>query len=75
MAISGKSNTLSAFDIEGDPIGEAIPYDNGCSKNRSLIKSITFGEDHLQSPYINLAKALNLIDKYGTALIAVYAKK
>ena len=69
LAISGTSGTLTAFDLKGAPIGEAIPYDQGCNKNRSLIKSLTVAEDHLQSPYSSLAKALNLIDKYGTNIL------
>ena len=69
LAISGTSGTLTAFNLRGDPIGEAIPYDQACNENESLLKSITVGEDHLESPYSSLAKALKLIDKYGENIL------
>ena len=51
LAISGTSGTLIACNLNGDPIGKAIPYDQACNENKLLIESITFGEDHLQTPY------------------------
>ena len=69
LAISGTSGTLTACDLRGNPLGEAIPYYQACNDNKILIKSITFGEDHLQTPYSSLAKALKLIDKYGENLL------
>jgi len=69
LAISGTSGTLTAFNLKGEPIGEAIPYDEACNENKILIESLTAGEDHLQTPYSSLAKALKLIDKYGTNIL------
>jgi len=69
LAISGTSGTLTAFDLNGDPIGKAIPYYQACNENKELIKSITVGLDHLQSSYSSLAKALKLIDKYGENIL------
>ncbi|MBO8243186.1 sugar kinase [Prochlorococcus marinus XMU1411] len=69
LAISGTSGTLTAFNLKGDPLGEAIPYDQACNDNNILLKSLTPGEDHLQTPYSSLAKALKLIDKYGTNIL------
>jgi len=69
LAISGTSGTLTALNLQGKPLGEAIPYDQACNDNKSLIKKLTYGEDHLQTPYSSLAKALKLIDKYGTNLL------
>ncbi len=69
LAISGTSGTLLACNLRGDPIGEAIPYDQACNDNKNLIESITIGEDHLQTPYSSLAKALKLIDKYGKDIL------
>ena len=69
LAISGTSGTLTACTLRGDPIGEAIPYDQACNENKILIESITVGEDHLQTPYSSLAKALKLIDKFGENII------
>ena len=60
LAISGTSGTLTACNLKGDPLGEAIPYYQPCNENKILIESITVGEDHLQTPYSSLAKALNL---------------
>ncbi|MDC2975594.1 FGGY-family carbohydrate kinase [Prochlorococcus sp. AH-736-D23] len=69
LAISGTSGTLTASNLEGEPIGEAIPYDQPCDGNKILLESLTFGEDHLRTPYSSLAKALKLIDKYGTNIL------
>jgi len=69
LAISGTSGTLTACNSKGDPIGEAIPYYQACNQNKILLESLTCGEDHLRTPYSSLAKALNLIDKYGTNIL------
>ena len=37
--------------------------------NKILIKSTSFGEEHLQTPYSSLSKALKLIDKYGENIL------
>jgi len=69
LAISGTSGTLIPSNLQGEPIGEAIPYDQACTENNILLKSLASGEDHLQTPYSSLAKALKLIDKYGTNIL------
>ena len=69
LAISGTSGTLTASNLRGEPIGEAISYDQACNEHKILLKSLTSGEDHLRTPYSSLAKALKLIDKYGTNIL------
>jgi len=69
LAISGTSGTLTASNLHGDPIGEAISYDQACNEHKILLESLTSGEDHLRTPYSSLAKALKLIDKYGTNIL------
>jgi len=69
LAISGTSGTLIACNLEGEPIGEAIPYDQACNEHKILIQSMTIEEEHLQTPYSSLAKALKLINKYGTNIL------
>jgi len=69
LAISGTSGTLMASNLRGDPIGEAIPYYQACIEHNILLESLTSGEDHLRTPYSSLAKALKLIDKFGTNIL------
>ncbi len=69
LAISGTSGTLLASNLNGEPIGEAIPYHQACSEHKILLESLTSGEEYLRTPYSSLAKALNLIDKYGTNIL------
>ena len=69
LAISGTSGTLTAFNLKGDPLGEAIPYNEACNDHKMLLESLTSGEDHLQTPYSSLAKALKLIDEHGTNIL------
>ena len=49
LAISGTSGTLTASSLKGEPMGEAIPYDQVCNENKILLESLTSGEDHLLS--------------------------
>ena len=69
LAISGTSGTLLACDFKGVPLGEALPYNEICNGNDTLINSIAKGEDHLQTPYSSLAKALKLVDIYGNNIL------
>jgi len=69
LAISGTSGTLTASNLQGKPIGEAIPYDQACNEHKILLESLTSGADYLRTPYSSLAKALKLIDKYGTNIL------
>ncbi len=69
LAISGTSGTLIPSNLQGEPIGEAIPYDQACTEHNILLESLASGEDHLQTPYSSLAKALKLIDKYGINIL------
>jgi len=69
LAISGTSGTLIPSNLQGEPIGEAIPYDQACTEHNILLESLASGEDHLQTPYSSLAKALKLVNKYGTNIL------
>ena len=69
LAVSGTSGTLTAFNLKGEPMGEAIPYHQACDENRTLLELLTSEEEHLRTPYSSLAKALNLIDKYGANIL------
>ena len=39
LAISGTSGTLTASNLQGEPLGDAIPYDQVCSENKILFES------------------------------------
>ena len=41
LAISGTSGTLTASNLQGEPLGEAIPYDQACIENKILLKSLS----------------------------------
>ena len=69
LAISGTSGTLTACNKKGEPLGEAIPYNQACDEHMTLLESLTSEEEHLRTPYSSLAKALKLIDKYGTNIL------
>ncbi len=69
LAISGTSGTLIASNLRGEPLGQAIPYDQACNEHNILIESLTCGEEHLRTPYSSLAKSLKLIDKFGTNIL------
>ena len=69
LAISGTSGTLTACNKKGEPLGEAIPYNQACNEYNIFLESLTSEEEHLRTPYSSLAKALKLIDKYGTNIL------
>lgn len=69
LAISGTSGTLTACKINGVPLGNAIPYNQACNEHKILLELLTSEEEHLRTPYSSLAKALKLIDKYGTNIL------
>ena len=69
LAISGTFETLTACDLKGEPLGEAIPYNKECNEYKNLIETISVGVDHLQSPFSSLAKALTLLDIYGENIL------
>ena len=72
LAISSTSGTLTACNLQGDPMGEAIPYDQACSDHKILLDSLTSREAHLRTPYSSLDKALKLIDKYGINILLIH---
>ena len=45
LAISGTSGTLTASNLQGEPLGEAIPYDQACNEHKILLESLTSGEE------------------------------
>ncbi len=69
LAISATSGTLTASNLQGESIGEAIPYYQACNEHKILLENLTSEEDHMRTPYSSLAKALKLIDKYGTNIL------
>ena len=72
LAISGNFETLTAFNLRGDTLGEAITFSQFCNVNEKLIESKTIGSDHLQSLHSRLAKELKLINKYGENILLRY---
>ena len=50
LAISGTSGTLTACNINGVPLGNAIPYNQACNEHNILLESLTSGEEHFTNP-------------------------
>ena len=69
LAISGTSGTLIACNSDGLNLGEAIAYHEISQGYKIPIEKIARGEEHLQTPYSSLAKALKLLDKFGENII------
>ena len=69
LAISGNPERLAAFDLKGDPKGEAPPYSQTSKDKKTIIEPITDGTDDLQSSYNTFATALKLIKKYGENIL------
>ena len=70
LAISGTSGTLIACNLQGEPDWEKQYLMTKHVLNIiSFLNPLASGEDHLQTPYSSLAKALKLIDKYGTNIL------
>tara|TARA_B100000073_G_scaffold346597_1_gene358382 strand:+ start:2779 stop:4008 length:1230 start_codon:yes stop_codon:yes gene_type:complete len=65
ISISGTSGTLLACSVNGDCLGEAIPYDEACIGNTEEISKIAGDNTLLNDPYSSLAKAFKLFESYG----------
>ena len=69
ISVSGTSGTLLACQIDGNILGDAIPYNAICDENRQQLKTIAGQNKFLNNPFSSLAKALKLIDMYGQDII------
>ena len=69
ISVSGTSGTLLACQIDGNTLGDAIPYNAICDENRQQLKTIAGQNKFLNNPFSSLAKALKLIDMYGQDII------
>ena len=69
ISVSGTSGTLLACQINGNALGDAIPYNKICDENKQQLKKIAGQNEFLNNPFSGLAKALKLIDIYGEDIL------
>ena len=69
ISVSGTSGTLLACQINGEILGDAIPYNQICDENKQRLKTIAGRNKFLNNPFSGLAKALKLIDIYGEDIL------
>tara|TARA_Y100001978_G_scaffold202019_1_gene221821 strand:+ start:1314 stop:2546 length:1233 start_codon:yes stop_codon:yes gene_type:complete len=69
LSISGTSGTLIPCHLNGDNLGDSIPYNISCYSAPEKLNSIADNDKFLKSPYSSLAKALELIDIYGNDIL------
>ena len=65
ISVSGTSGTLLACSLNGDCLGDAIPYYEACIENKQQLIKIAGENTFLKDPYSGLAKALQLFNSYG----------
>ena len=64
LSISGTSGTLLACSLNGDNLGNAIPYDESCIIEKKRLNTIAGTNNSLKNPYSSLSKALMLLNIY-----------
>ena len=69
ISVSGTSGTLLACQMNGNALGDAIPYNKICDGNKQQLKMIAGQNESLNNPFSGLAKALKLIDLYGQDIL------
>ena len=69
VSVSGTSGTLLACKINGNALGDAIPYNKICDENKRQLKVISGQNEFLNNPFSGLAKAIKLIDMYGQDIL------
>jgi len=69
ISVSGTSGTLLACKINGNALGDAIPYNKSCNENKQKLKNIAGQNEFLNNPFSGLAKALKLVDMHGQDIL------
>ncbi len=69
VAIDGTSGTLLPCSLNGKPLGQALPYHLTCPETKREIEKLVPKESPAASLSSSLAKALRLIDEYGTNIL------
>jgi len=69
ISVSGTSGTLLACQINGNALGDAIPYNKICDENNQQLKVIAGQNKFLNNPFSSLAKALKLINMHGQDIL------
>ena len=69
LSISGTSGTLLACSLDGNSLGNAIPYNEPCHIERKLLNLIAGENESLKSPYSSLSKTLHLLNIHGTNIL------
>ena len=69
LAISGTSGTLTASNLQGDPIGEAIPYHQACNEHKILLEFLASEEDEfLAFQLLSIVRACSLAKSSSLSL-------
>ncbi len=66
ISIDGTSGTLMACQLNGTPIGKAIPYHYSCLDQKKFVKQLINENDSLATSISSIAKALTLIKENNT---------
>ena len=69
LSISGTSGTLVPCGLNGNILGNSIPYNEACTTNTKKLKLIAGEDKFLNNPFSSLAKAIKLIDIFGEDII------
>ena len=69
LSISGTSGTLLPCRLNGNILGNSIPYNEACITNSKKLNLIAGEDKFLNNPYSSLAKAIKLIDTFGEDII------
>ncbi len=68
-AVDGTSGTLLACNKKGKPLGAAIPYHISCPEQEQALSKILPNKGIASSINSSLAKALRIIDQFGSELL------
>ena len=69
IAVDGTSGTLLACDQEGVPLGEALAYNQSCTEQVAHLATLASDGGPAASPSGSLARALRLIERYGSRVL------
>jgi len=65
MAVDGTSGTLLACQTDGNPRGNALPYNLSCPEQSAALRLLINGDDPAGSSSGSLARALRLVQEHG----------
>ncbi len=69
ISVDGTSGTLIACKFEGEPLGQALPYNFSCPEKQETLYKLISNKGPASSSSGSLGRAIKLIEQYGEKIL------